>query len=478
MQTVIQHPTTYSSTQFKEKIVHLGLGAFHRAHQAFVLHQLAQHTPHDFGICAVNLRHNVELIQALKAQHYRYALLEKDTHAVNVHQLQTIINALHLVEDGLPVILEKLCSPDVCIISLTITEKGYCLSSGSQSLDIAHPDIVHDLANPQQPRSAIGMLYLALEQRQKHRLPPVTVLSCDNIAHNGAVLKQALLTYAAAVSKEVAAWIDKHIAFPSCMVDRIVPAVTEKVLEDVEALIGYRDPCALETEPFLQWVIEDNFVNGRPEWEKVAGVQMVKSVVPFENMKLRMLNGSHSFLAYAGQLAGQETIADCMQHPVLSEACQRFMRQSQAPTVTIEGVDLEAYAEALLARFSNQALQHRTAQIGMDGSQKIPQRWLSALRDQQHIGQVHPLLWVAIAAWIYYLNTKVAAGQADDIQDPLRKDLIALCHIEEVSTKIRAFLAFEAVFGKNFATADTVTSVYQAYTMIDRKGIIAILEQY
>ncbi|CAC9178690.1 Polyol:NADP oxidoreductase [Citrobacter werkmanii] len=212
--------------------------------------------------------------------------------------------------------------------------------------------------------------------RRLQGIRPFTVLSCDNVRENGLVARAAVIGLAKARSTELATWIAQNVTFPCTMVDRIVPAVTEETLQLIADQLGVFDPCGIACEPFRQWVIEDNFVNGRPEWDNV-GAQFVEDVVPFEMMKLRMLNGSHSFLAYLGYLAGYETIADTMANPEYRQAVRKLMLNEQAPTLSMpEGTDLSGYADLLLSRFTNPSLRHRTSQIAMDGSQKLPQRLL------------------------------------------------------------------------------------------------------
>lgn len=243
-------------------------------------------------------------------------------------------------------------------------------------------------------------------------------MSCDNIPENGHVMRNVVTTYARAVDAELAAWIEQHVTFPSTMVDRIVPAVTSDALDKIEKLTGVYDPVGVACEPFRQWVIEDNFVAGRPQWEK-AGAELVSDVIPFEEMKLRMLNGSHSFLAYLGYLAGYQHINECMEDENYRVAARALMLNEQAPTLKVQGVDLTRYADMLIERYSNPALRHRTWQIAMDGSQKLPQRMLDSVRWHLAHNSRFDLLALGVASWMRFVGGVDEQGNTIEISDPL-----------------------------------------------------------
>lgn len=368
----------WDRSRLVSRIVHLGCGAFHRAHQALYTHHLLESSDSDWGICEVNLMpgNDATLIQNLKAQDLLYTVAERGAQTTELKIIGAMKEALHPEFDGCEAIIHAMARPETAIVSLTITEKGYCTDAASGELDLNHPFIQHDIAHPQSPKSAMGYIVEALALRRQQGLKAFTVLSCDNVRENGHVAKTAVLGLAAERDPQLAEWIAEQATFPCTMVDRIVPAATEETLAQIAEQLGVDDPCAIACEPFRQWVIEDNFVNGRPDWDRV-GVQFVADVVPFEMMKLRMLNGSHSFLAYLGYLGGYETIADTMTNPAYRNAARALMLNEQAPTLSMpEGTDLAAYAELLIARFTNPSLKHRTWQIAMDGSQKLPQRLL------------------------------------------------------------------------------------------------------
>ncbi len=366
----VQYPQ-YDRSQLRSRIVHFGFGAFHRAHQALLTDRVLNNVGGDWGICEISLFSGDTLMSQLREQDHLFTVLEKGADGNQPIVIGAVHECLNARLDSLAAIIEKFCEPQVAIVSLTITEKGYCIDPATGKLDPTHPRIIHDLENPTLPQSAPGILVEALARRRERGLPPFTVLSCDNIPDNGHVVKNAVLGMAEKRSPALADWIADNVSFPGTMVDRIVPAATPESLAEIATVLGVDDPCAISCEPFIQWVVEDHFVAGRPAWE-TAGVQMTDDVLPWEQMKLRMLNGSHSFLAWLGYLAGHAHISDCMRDDVFRRAARQLMLDEQAPTLTITGVDLLAYADSLIARFSNPALKHRTWQIAMDGSQKLP----------------------------------------------------------------------------------------------------------
>ncbi|HAO6576055.1 TPA: fructuronate reductase [Escherichia coli] len=284
---------SWEHSRLESRIVHLGCGAFHRAHQALYTHHLLESTDSDWGICEVNLMPGNDrvLIENLKKQQLLYTVAEKGAESTELKIIGSMKEALHPEIDGCEGILNAMARPQTAIVSLTVTEKGYCADAASGQLDLNNPLIKHDLENPTAPKSAIGYIVEALRLRREKGLKAFTVMSCDNVRENGHVAKVAVLGLAQARDPQLAAWIEENVTFPCTMVDRIVPAATPETLQEIADQLGVYDPCAIACEPFRQWVIEDNFVNGRPDWDKV-GAQFVADVVPFEMMKLRMLNGS------------------------------------------------------------------------------------------------------------------------------------------------------------------------------------------
>ena len=462
----------WDRSRLESRIVHLGCGAFHRAHQALYTHHLLESTDSDWGICEVNLMPGNDrvLIENLKKQQLLYTVAEKGAESTELKIIGSMKEALHPEIDGCDGILRAMTRPQTAIVSLTVTEKGYCTDAASGQLDLNNPLIQHDLAHPATPKSAIGYIVEALRLRREEGLNAFTVMSCDNVRENGHVAKVAVLGLAQARDPQLAAWIEENVTFPCTMVDRIVPAATPETLQEIADQLGVYDPCAIACEPFRQWVIEDSFVNGRPEWDKV-GAQFVEDVVPFEMMKLRMLNGSHSFLAYLGYLAGYAHINECMEDAAFREAARRLMLNEQAPTLRIKDVDLTAYADSLLERFANPALQHRTWQIAMDGSQKLPQRMLDGIRVHLERKTPWPLLAMGVAGWIRYVSGTDERGNAIDVRDPLSEKIRAIVDASSDAGRVNAILGLNEVFGHDLAQNGTfVDAVSQAYQRIARHG--------
>ena len=460
---------SWDHSRLESRIVHLGCGAFHRAHQALYTHHLLESTDSDWGICEVNLMPGNDrvLIENLKKQQLLYTVAEKGAESTELKIIGSMKEALHPEIDGCEGILNAMARPQTAIVSLTVTEKGYCADAASGQLDLNNPLIKHDLENPTAPKSAIGYIVEALRLRREKGLKAFTVMSCDNVRENGHVAKVAVLGLAQARDPQLAAWIEENVTFPCTMVDRIVPAATPETIQEIADQLGVYDPCAIACEPFRQWVIEDNFVNGRPDWDKV-GAQFVADVVPFEMMKLRMLNGSHSFLAYLGYLGGYETIADTVTNPAYRKAAFALMMQEQAPTLSMpEGTDLNAYATLLIERFSNPSLRHRTWQIAMDGSQKIPQRLLDPVRLHLQNGGSWRHLALGVAGWMRYTQGVDEQGNAIDVVDPMLAEFQKINAQYQGADRVKALLGLSGIFADDLPqNADFVGAVTAAYQQL------------
>lgn len=470
---------TYDRSKLVSRIVHLGFGAFHRAHQAVYADILAAEHGSDWGYTEVNLIGGEQQIADLNHQDNLYTVAEMSADAWTARVVGVVKEALHAQVDGLETVLAKMCEPQVAIVSLTITEKGYCHSPATGQLMLDHPFIAADLQNPHQPKSAPGVVVEALARRKAAGLPAFSVMSCDNMPENGHVMRNVVCAYARAVDASLADWIESHVTFPSTMVDRIVPAVTPETLDKIEQLTGVRDPAGVACEPFRQWVIEDNFVAGRPAWEK-AGAELVSDVIPFEEMKLRMLNGSHSFLAYLGYLAGYQHINDCMGDENYRRAAHDLMLKEQAPTLKVQNVNLARYADLLIARYTNPALRHRTWQIAMDGSQKLPQRMLDSVRWHLADSSSFTLLALGVAGWMRYVGGVDEQGNAIEVCDPLLPVIqAAVAQSEEGESRVKALLAIEAIFGKDLPlNGQFVDQVINAYLSLLSKGAKATVAEY
>lgn len=465
--------------QITARIVHIGCGAFHRAHQALYCHRLLEMGCGDWGICEVNLmsRHGEKLVDHLRQQQFLYCVAEQGASDTRLTIVGAIHEALHPQLDGSNAIIEALAREQTAIVSLTITEKGYCTDAASGKLNLQHPLIIHDLAYPEQPQSAIGYIVQALQLRRQRGLTGFSVLSCDNVRENGHVASAAVLGLAQARDPQLAQWIAGHVSFPCTMVDRIVPAATVQSLESIASQLGVYDPCAIACEPFSQWVIEDNFVADRPQWDR-AGAQFVDNVIPFELMKLRMLNGSHSFLAYLGALANYQTIADTIRDDMLREAVLNLMLSEQAPTLNMpQDTDLNAYAQQLIARFSNPALHHRVRQIACDGSQKLPQRLLDPLRQRLAAGEDCRHLLLGVAGWMRYVQGVDEQGNAWPVVDPLAEQYQAIYQqYHRPSERLQALLSINSIFGDDLpANPVFVRALTDIYQHLCASGVRATL---
>ncbi|WP_312242194.1 mannitol dehydrogenase family protein [Pantoea sp.] len=466
----------WDHSRLKTRMVHIGFGAFHRAHQALCSDKLAEQGS-DWGYCEVNLNSGA-LIQALRDQQLLYTLTEMADDRLSTRVIGVITEALHGKGDGIDAVIEAMSQPDVAIVSMTVTEKGYCHLPASGDLNPDHPDILHDLEQPDAPRSLPGVILAAIRRRRARDLAPFSVMSCDNMPENGHVTRNVIIQLAQRQDSELARYIQDHLSFPSTMVDRIVPAMTDDAFAALSARLGCTDPVAVEAEPFFQWVIEDNFVSGRPAWEN-AGAELVDDVLPFEEMKLRMLNGSHSFLAYLGFLSGYQHISDCMADADLKQAARALMLHEQAPTLRTRGVDLAAYADSLIARYENRAIKHRTYQIATDGTQKLPQRLLDSVRWHLSRGSRCDLLTLGVAAWMRYVSGVDEQGNAIEIRDPLKEELAQrVAQSEDGEARVHALLALKSVFAEDLAQNETfVSQLCQLYGRLRQQGARATVQQ-
>ncbi|OWV96484.1 D-mannonate oxidoreductase [Rhizobium sp. R72] len=413
----------YDRKALKTGILHLGPGAFFRAHFAPFTDAAIAAAGGDWGIEVASLR-TADVADHLNEQNGLYTMLVRDTSGTTAHVIGPILRA-HVATRNPGDLLARLEDPAIKIVSLTVTEKAYGFDSATGGLDLKHPDIAADLANRHAPRGVIGYLVEGLARRRAKGIAPFTPLSCDNLPSNGAVLKRLVLEFAARIDPELRQWIEENVPFPSTMVDRITPASTDATYRDAERLTGRQDLAAIETEPFTQWVIEDHFANGRPEWEK-AGALMVEEVSAYEKMKLRMLNGAHSLLAYLGYIGGYEFIRDVMDDTGLAALARRHMNAAAATLDPVPGIDLDAYADELIARFANKAIAHRTYQIAMDGTQKLPQRLLEPATEALTHGAKAETYAIAVAAWMRYALGVDRKGENYELRDPRAVEIAAL----------------------------------------------------
>ena len=462
------------SVRAKAGIVHLGPGAFFRAFNAIYTDDLLRDQGGDWGIVAVSMQSD-RARRELHAQGGAYTSITLEPQREERRIIEAITDVMVLPDDPKAVVA-VMANPQIKVVTMTITEKGYCLAPASGALRLDAPEIQEDLATPDMPRTMPGLVVEALAQRRAADIEPFTVLSCDNLPSNGETTRQVILDFARARSPDLADWIEHRCRFPSSMVDRITPATTDDVIETLRRAEGYTDFGCVQHEPFRQWVIEDDFVDGvRPDWS-AAGAQFVRSVKEHEAMKLRCLNGTHSTLAYLGYLAGFETIADTVAHPEFAQLCRRMWQEEILPTIAPpEGEDLAAYVDALLRRYQNPAIRHRTWQIAMDGSQKLPQRLLGTIADNLSQGHVPRLLCLAVAGWMRYVRGQDERGNPIDVRDPMAYELLrAHAGASASEEAVAALLALSDVFPPDLAQ-NTVfrTAVTSAYLELEANGSLA-----
>lgn len=481
----------YARAGLRLGIVHLGLGAFARAHLAAV-NEAALHAGAEpaWGICGVSLR-QADTRDALAPQDglYALALRSADGQGTPRQQLAVIgclLETLVAPEDP-QAVLARIAHADTRIVSVTVTEKGYCHDPASGQLNLGHPDIVHDLGQPLAPRSTIGFLVWGLQQRRATGRGPVTLMSLDNLPSNGHLLRGMVLAFAEQVDRALAAWIASSCAFPCSMVDRIVPRTTDEDRRGVADALGLDDAWPVLAEPYLEWVVEDRFATGRPDWT-AGGARFVAEAAPFETLKLRTVNGAHSALAYLSVMAGWATVDQAMGQPALKAYLAALLQDEIVPTLpALPGLDLAQYQARLLERYENPALKHQTRQIAMDGSQKLPQRLLDTVRARLAADQPIPGLALAVAAWLHFLRGVDQAGRRYDIQDPMaavlaRQHVLAEAAAERSGAGPAAMLAWtEAwtglapVFGDLGQDPRFVRAVAQAAQSLRSLGVAGAL---
>lgn len=442
----------YARADVTPGILHLGVGAFHRAHQAVYVDDILASGDTGWGIVGASLR-SQSVPDQLNPQQGLYSLMVRSAAADDVRIIGAIDRLLHAPSER-EALLDWIADPRIRIATLTITEKGYCHDPATGNLLADHPGVVADLAKPTESVTALGYLCAGLQRRKARGAGPISLLSCDNLPSNGKTLAKVLRQFARDYDPQLAEWLDDNVSFPSSMIDRIVPATRAEDYQQYAQLAGFDDQGLVVTEPFTQWVVEDNFIAGRPAFESV-GVQMVSDVEAYEDIKLRCLNGAHSLLAYAGYLSGCKTIADTMSKPAFQQLLAAFWRDEVTPQVDVpEGFDLQAYQRDLAQRFKNPALKHTTWQIAMDGSQKIPQRWLATLRGQLSGSGSVRWLSFGLACWMRYVAGADESGEAIDVQDPLAEKLAQLARDQGEDTRawVMAVLSVTSVFGEDLRT--------------------------
>jgi mannitol 2-dehydrogenase len=417
---------TYDRTGLRPGIVHIGVGAFHRAHQAFYVDKLlSQGEAQDYAICGVGLLPgDTQMRDALVPQQGLYTLVERSSAADEARVIGSLIEYLHAPTQR-EAVLDRMTAPECRIVTLTVTEGGYCFNQGTGEFDPLHPDIVHDLAHRDAPIGLYGFITEALRRRRDRGLSPFTVLSCDNIEHNGTVARTMLLAFAERLDPELADWIARNGTFPNCMVDRITPATTDADRTFIAERFGIIDAWPVVCEPFTQWVIEDNFPAGRPPWEKVGAV-FTSDVKPYEKMKLRLLNASHIGVGYLGNLAGYTYVHEVMGDPLFEHFMRAFMEEVTPLVGNVPGIDLTAYKETLVERFSNTAVKDTTGRLCQHGSARVPKFVLPSALELNERGDRSIYTALVVAGYLRYLQGEGENGDSLPLVDPMAEQLRTL----------------------------------------------------
>lgn len=420
----VQVPS-YDRQRLAQSIVHIGVGGFFRGHQAVYLDDLLHQPGHsEWGFCGAGLlKYDALMRDALLPQDSLYTVVERSAGGDRARVIGSLLNFLYAPDDP-EAVLEKMASPECRIVSLTITEGGYYVNEGTGEFNDTHPDIVHDLEHPHGPRCSFGYLIEALDRRRNRGLSPFTVMSCDNLQHNGNVAKKMLLAFAERRDQALSQWLAEHCAFPNSMVDRIVPATTDEHRALVREKFGIEDAWPVGTEPFKQWVIEDNFPNGRPAWEQV-GAQMTADVLPYEKMKMRLLNASHQAMCYIGMLLGYQYAHEAMEDAQIRKLVQTMMDVEVTPLLTAPpGIDLDEYKKTLIERIANPTIRDQLSRIGTEGSARIPKFVLPSIREQLARGGPIKRLSFTVAAWFRYLTGTDDQGREMPVIDPIKDKLV------------------------------------------------------
>jgi mannitol 2-dehydrogenase len=451
---------TYDRDDVQTGIAHIGVGNFHRAHQAYYADELlADVGTSEWGICGIGLREADEPMQrVLEEQDGLYTLITKHPDGQTESRVIGAITDYLLGPEHPERVIAKLANADTRIVSLTITEGGYNVVENTGAFDFDNPDVQHELEHPDDPRTVYGYLTAGLRRRRNEGVPAFTIMSCDNIQHNGDLIRDMLLAFAERQDPDLAAWIESEVCFPNSMVDRITPVTSEEDIEYVKETHDVKDDWPVPCEPFIQWIVEDAFANGRPPLEEV-GVQFVDDVTPYEKMKLRLLNAGHSVVGLLGAVHGYETIDECMADPVFASYLEAFLDIEAIPVLDeVEGIDLNEYKESLLSRFGNRQIRDGVSRICSQSSDKLPKFLLPTVQDNLGSGGSIAYATLVVATWCYYSDKQVDKnGEAIEIIDSMSEEL----HRAASGTQEDAlsFLRMNAVFG-NLAQEERFAEIY------------------
>lgn len=466
----------YDRNALKCGILHMSVGGFHRSHEAVYVDDLLNQSPSDWMICGVGLLPNDDVnVKALQNQNTLYTVVERTAKGDTARIIGSMKEILHAPANP-QAVLDRMMDPAIRIVSLTITEKGYCYDS-SGKLDFNNPMIQNDLQNPGAPKTMYGYVVGALARRRQAGMKPFTVMSCDNLPGNGHLTHRLIKQFAEKIDAGLAQWIDENVAFPNAMVDRITPITTPEIVKLAADKFGVDDAWPVVCEDFRQWVLEDNFCDGRPAFETV-GVQIVKDVDPYEKMKVRLLNSSHSALAYLSYLLGHRQVDKAMNDPLIGKFVQRYMDEDITPCVPpVPGMDLTAYKAKLIERFSNPAIADQVQRLAEDGSTKLPNGMLPCVRQHLKDGTSFKFIALAIAGWIRYMSGFDEQNQPIQIKDANTERLQAILKLDAKDPT--RFISVQEIFGTDLsASAPFISEVRKALESLYDKGTKQTLTDY
>lgn len=467
---------TYDRARLSAGIVHIGLGNFHRAHQSWYLHRLMQQgLAHSWAIVGAGVRpYDEDMRRKLAAQDYLTTLIELDPNGSSAEVVGAMIDYVP-IEEGNGALIERMAQPDIRIVALTVTEGGYFIDPATKGFDASHPDIVHDAAHPRHPRTAFGAMVAALKRRRDRGIGPFTGQSCDNLQGNGHVLRQTVVSLARLSDPELADWINTHCTFPNAMVDCIVPATGPKEIALAQGF-GVDDAVPVSHENFRQWVIEDAFCAGRPDWDR-AGATFSEDVHAYETMKIRILNGGHQVISDPGELLSVETISGCMAHPLILALFEKVEREEIMPHVhAVPEFTPEAYVDLIKARFSNPKIIDTTRRVAFDGSSRHPGFIVPSIRDGLAKGTPVTGLALVSALWARYCLGTREDGSEIAPNDPFWADLTAMA--AKAKSDPTAWLSMRHIYGDLSQEPRFADAFTHWLTLIYSEGTEAALAAY
>ena len=463
----------YDRSALTPSVVHIGVGGFHRAHQAVYLDELARQGETGWGLVGVGLR-SPQMGEVMSAQDNLYTVVERGD-VDRAHVVGVVTRYLFAPEDP-EAVLATLADERTRLVTMTITGTGYRIDSHTGEFDADDEDVQADLREPAQPRTVFGYLVEALDRRRRADLPPFTLLSCDNMQHNGSAARTAIVSFARLRDAELADWIEENVSFPSSMVDRITPNTSPEDRDEIAAETGVDDRWPVITEPFTQWIVEDDFCNGRPPLDRV-GVQFVEDVSPYETMKTRLLNAGHTALAYLGILAGFSTIDEVLADEVFRAYFEHLMADEVAPLLPpVPGIDLDAYQKSLVERFSNPRLGDQLSRLGRRGSTKMPNYVFPSVIAALDADGPHQLLLLGVAGWMRFLRGYDYAGAEVQVDGPLAERLVELAR--EGQEEPETLMSEKTVFGELADEVAFVSGVEVALRALEEQGPREVIQLY